>query len=435
MSNKIGFWPVFALVMGSQIGSGVFMSPANLAPFGAISLLGWAISGAGAIMLALVFANLCSRFPRTGGPHVYVEETFGRFFGFFTGWTYWVVSWVSSIAVITASIGYLSPILGQHSPLFHLSLEILLLLLITGVNLRGVKVAGIVEFFLTNLKLIPLLIVPIIALFFFDTNNFFTSETVSQLSLPKALNYVTLLTLWGFIGLESATTPAGSIENPGKTIPRAVILGTLCVLVIYALNSVAIMGVVPGEMLSQSKAPYGEAALHMFGGSWHLLIALIASIVCIGTLNAWVLTSGQIALGLAQDGLMPSFFAKRNRFGAPYGSLIVCCMGILPLLILTHSDNLAQKINVIVDISVTSFLFVYGICSLAYLRVLYTQKTQASLWQWTYGVLALFFCLWIILSTNWNTLLVASLFTITGIPIYFLQRHRIKGLWMQTAKK
>ncbi len=116
MSRKIGFWSVFALVTGSQIGSGVFMLPANLAPYGFYSLAGWLFSGAGAIALALVFAGLCARFPQTGGPHVYVHHAFGRGWAFFTGWTYWVISWVSTTAVVVVSIGYLTPIIGHQSP-------------------------------------------------------------------------------------------------------------------------------------------------------------------------------------------------------------------------------------------------------------------------------------------------------------------------------
>ncbi len=95
MSNKIGFWAIFALVVSSQIGSGIFMLPISLAPYGAYSLISWVISGLGAMSLALVFALLCAKFPETGGPHVYVKHAFGPVAAFFVGWTYWVISWVS----------------------------------------------------------------------------------------------------------------------------------------------------------------------------------------------------------------------------------------------------------------------------------------------------------------------------------------------------
>lgn len=127
-SRTIGFWPVFALVTGSQIGSGVFMLPATLAQFGLFSLVGWIISGIGAIALSLVFAQLCTWLPRTGGPHVYVKEAFGESAAFFTGWTYWIISWVSTTVVVIASIGYLLPLIGETSTTTTVLLEIALLL-------------------------------------------------------------------------------------------------------------------------------------------------------------------------------------------------------------------------------------------------------------------------------------------------------------------
>ncbi|CAF1223864.1 unnamed protein product [Didymodactylos carnosus] len=305
------------MVTGSQIGSGVFMLPATLAPYGLYGLGGWLISGLGAIMLALVFAQLCSWFPKTGGPHVYVKEAFGLPASFFTGWTYWIISWVSTTVVVIGSIGYLLPLLGVTSTYLKLMLEILLLISITALNFRGVTAAGHVEFILTALKIIPLLIVPLIALFYFDIHNFVLNEAVSTLTTSQLLSRVTLLTLWGFIGLESATTPADAVENPSVTIPKAVVIGTISVAVLYLMNSIGIMGVIPGNELMHSIAPYAAAVRFMFGGSWHILLSLIASIICIGTLNAWVMASGQIALGLAQDKLLPRYFGLKNKFDAP----------------------------------------------------------------------------------------------------------------------
>src|SRR3989338_1171772 len=168
---KIGFWSLFALVTGSQIGSGIFMLPANLAPFGWFSLLGWAISGVGAIALALVFAKLCSWFPKTGGPHVYARAAFGDKIAFWTGWTYWVVSWVSTTAVIVATVGYLSPLFGPFSANATLIGQVCLLGIVTWLNLQGVYAAGRVEFILTLLKFIPLIALPILGLIYFNADN------------------------------------------------------------------------------------------------------------------------------------------------------------------------------------------------------------------------------------------------------------------------
>lgn len=424
MSRQIGFWSVFALVIGSQVGSGVFMLPASLAPFGIYSLVGWIISGIGAVALAIVFASLCGRFPRTGGPHAYAEVAFGPSAAFFTGWTYWIISWVSSSAVIVASIGYLTPLIGTHSAGVTVGLEILLLLLMTGINLKGVSTAGRMEFVLTLMKVIPLFVIPIAALFYFDANHLVVASEFQSLTLSEITAKATLLTLWGFIGLECATTPAGSVENPTKTIPRAIVAGTLCVATLYFINSLGIMGLFPSTELMHAKAPYVDAAQKLFGGSWHLIVSGMASIVCIGTINAWVLSSGQIALGLSQDGYLPKFFGIRNQSDAPAYSLILSAIGIIPLLILTANESLSKQITLIIDFSVTAFLYVYLICAVGYLKILLKEKSFLS-FQFMFTIIAILFSGWVLYETSVQTLLIAALFTISGIPLFLkYKKHR-----------
>lgn len=424
MSQKIGFWSVFALVTGSQIGSGVFMLPASLAPYGLYSLWGWFFSGVGAISLALVFAKLCNKIPKTGGPHAYVQEAFGPVAGFFTGWTYWTISWVSTTAVVVASVGYLIPLIGIHDPSVHLGLEVGLLLLITWLNLRGVETAGCAEFVLTILKIIPLVILPLVAFYYFDIKNFVVSDTVQQTSMSQIFNQVTLLTLWGFIGVETATTPAECVENPCHTIPRAIILGTISVAVLYVLNSVAIQGVIAGDQLAKSSAPYVDATHAIFGGNWYMVVSLIASIICIGTLNAWMLSSGQIALGLAQDGLMPSIFSRKNKYDAPVAGLIVSCLGIIPLLFLTCGHNLAKQVSMLIDFSVIAFLFVYLVCCVALIKVSLRQGSIFTMRQKAYSAVATLFCLWVLYEASLKTVMTASLFIVTGFPMYLYMKKR-----------
>ncbi|MDR0296790.1 MAG: amino acid permease [Rickettsia sp.] len=418
MSQKLGFWSVFALVIGSQIGTSVLVLPASLAPFGIFSLVGWVVSFCGAIILALLFAILCSRFPQTGGPHVYLKKAFGNDVAFFTGWTYWVISWVSTTVVVISAITYLEPLIGVNNSFVSLILQILLLFAIMLLNLKGIGVAGCAEFVLAILKFIPLVVVPVAALYQFDSNNFVMNKQITNLTFSQILGKITLLTFWGFIGLESATAQAGSVINPSKTIPRATVIGTLCVAIVYLINNVGIIGLIPPEDLIHSKAPYVDATQIIFGGQWHLLISLIASIICIGTLNAWVLISGQIALGLAQDGLMPSFFAKQNKNGAPIWGLVISCIGILLLLISTTNEDLSEQITEIIDFSVISFLFVYLACSIAFLKLLLAKSKKSSTYEWLIALGSIVFCLWIIYETQLNVTIKAISFVLSGIPVY-----------------
>lgn len=415
MLKKIGFWSVFAIVTGSQIGSGVFILPATLAPFGFWAIYGWILSSIGAISLCFVFAALCAKFPKTGGPHVYIKHAFGDKVAFFAGWTYWVISWVSTTAVIVATVGYLSMVLPfQISMGSVLFLELLLLTLVVLLNLKGVSTAGHVEFVLAIFKFIPLFILPLIALFFFRKENFQIDPDLN-LSSSKMLGQTTLLTLWGFIGLESGTTPAGEVAHPARTIPKAIIAGTSCVALFYLINSFGIMGIIPGKELAKSSAPYVDATAHLFQHHWGVFIACIASIVCLANLNAWLLTSGQIALGLSLDHLLPKFFSYRNRWRAPIFSIIISGVGMGILLTLTAYQGLTKQIKTIIDVSVITFLFVYLLCCISYAKLLIKKWAFSHL----LPLVASIFCLFVIMQTPIKTIGFALTFTISGILPYF----------------
>lgn len=420
----MGFWSVTSLVAGSQIGTGIFLLSAGMALFGAVGLSSWLITATGAILLALVYARLSAHLPKTGGPHTFIEHAFGKTAGFFSAWTYWVISWLSTPMVVISVVSYLTPLLGNFSPIMNFMIEVCILAFITSLNLLGVRSAGRMEFVFTLLKLLPLLLVPIAGLFFFNTSHFipFNPTADSHLSV---LNAAALLTLWSFIGVESATTPADSVENPKKTIPRAIITGTVLVAIVYIFSSTIIMGVVPPQELANSHAPFADAAQIIFGGNWYLLISLAASIVCLGTLNAWILTSGQIALGAATDGHLPKIFAKTNRQGAPKWGIIASSLGMIPVLLMTLNQNLLDQAIFIVDLSVTAFLFIYFLSAISYLKLFLKSSHKIDIKILLIGLGALIFCLWGLYSSGIKIVFLASLITFAGVPLYLWNNRQL----------
>jgi APA family basic amino acid/polyamine antiporter len=413
MSKKMGFGAVLAIVFGSQIGSGIFVLPATLAPFGMFGVFGWGIAGSGAVLLAFIFAELCSKFPRTGGPHVYVEQVFGKIIGFFVGWTYWLVSWTSTSVVIIAAVASLNVFLGNNVPPYvNLLLEIALLCIITAINCKSVSLAGRVESVLALLKFIPFVLVPAVLFCNFDVNNISISPQYSDLSVIKLVIIVTMESFWGFIGVECATTPAGVVENPSKTIPRAIIIGTLGVAAIYFINNLSVMGVIPGNVLATSKSPYVDAINLVLGKNTSIIISMITFIIMVGTSNAWTLASAQISLGLAQEGLLPTFFAKKNRNLSPYISVLVSSIGMIPILVLSKNQNLSEQINNIINFSVEVFLMVYAICCLAFIKINLDSK---RFFKTILGVAAFFFCSIIIVNSSLRSIMVALLFPASGV--------------------
>ncbi|MDP1607953.1 MAG: amino acid permease [Chlamydiales bacterium] len=423
--KKMGFWAVTSLVAGSQIGTGIFLLPSSMAPFGAAGLSSWLITATGAMLLAFVFARLSANIPKAGGPHAFIESAFGRTFGFFSAWTYWVISWLSTPMVVISVVTYLTPVLGELSPLVHLAVELTILFFITGLNLLGVRSAGRVEFVFTVLKLLPLLLVPLGGLFFLNKSHFIPFNPTSD-STIGVMNAAALLTLWGFIGVESATAPVEAVDNPRKTVPRAIIVGTLIVALVYIFSSIVIMGVVPADRLAESKAPFADAAQIIFGGNWYMVISIAASIVCLGTLNAWMLTSGQIALGAAYDGHLPRFFSRTNASGAPKWGLLISSLGMIPVLLATMNRDLVSQVHLMIDVSVTAFLFIYTLSILSYLKLFWKNRQTGSLSMGTLalGGSALLFCGWALYSSGLKMVALASLIALAGLPVYWRKSRR-----------
>lgn len=422
--KKMGFWEILALVLGAQVGSGILILPTELAPFGMYTIAGWALACLGAISLAFVFSDLCSAYPKTGGPSVYVNEAFGKIPAFFTGWTYWLVSWVSTSIVVIACIGYLSPFFTNFTKETFLNLELILLFIITLINCLSVILSGKFEFLITLMKFIPLIIIPGLAFCNFDISNFKLNTVYQNESSVKIISECTLMAFWGFIGIECATTPAGTVENPKKNIPLAIIFGTMCAAFLYFINCLGIMGAIDGSILEKSVAPFVVFIENIIPGNLaKYTISIIGFIICLGTLNAWTLTSGQIALGMAENKLLPTIFGKTNKNKAPIFSIIISSLGIAIILILTMQDSVAQQLKEIIDFSVISFLGIYLISSISYMKLIVKKIIS---YQALIGFGSCIFCTYVIACSTTKAILIASLFTLSGIFIYPIVKNTFR---------
>ena len=415
LSKKMGFWGVFSLVVGSQIGSGVFLLPSTLAPFGTLSLIAWVLTGAGAVALALVFSHLCEYLPKTGGPHVYITDTFGKSAGFYTAWSYWLISWISSIPLVTTILFAFAHLIGDCTKGQYILMAFLLVLSLGFLNLRGVKVAGIGEIILSALKIVPLVLIPLSAMFYVNTHHFVPLNPTDQ-PFFQALNGAALLVLWGFIGVETATTPAGNVENPKKNIPRGLIWGTALVAIIYFFNTFTIMGVIPPENLLKNTTPYMTVTQIIWGQSSSSLLSIMTIIMCVGTLNAWVLACGQIAKGAAEDNIFPHFFKTTTPQGGPLWGIVLSTFGMFFVFTFFQEGSLLDFSHMIIELSSLMFLVIYGLCSLAFLSLLITKKITPSWKKWCVGTFALAFCTWTLWDTGWKLLWTMSI-PLSGIGV------------------
>ncbi|NQY40651.1 MAG: amino acid permease [Henriciella sp.] len=280
--KPLGFWSSWSLTVGIMIGSGIFLLPSVLAPYGLLSFAGWALTGSGSICLALVIARLSSRTERSGGVYRYAHDAFGNLPGFLIAWGYWAAYWVAMPAMAIAFVGYLGVFIPaiNASVVWQVTLALGLIWTLSLVNARGIKEAGTLQLVMTLLKLVPLLLTIGLAATTGDAGNLPEVNPTGE-GPVSVLTATALLTMWAFSGLEAGTMPAADVTNPKTTIPRAIIAGTLAVTFIYIASTYSVMLLVPAETLVGSSSPFADAALG-FGAWGPGLIAIGAMISTAG---------------------------------------------------------------------------------------------------------------------------------------------------------
>jgi APA family basic amino acid/polyamine antiporter len=418
-----------ALVVGNMIGSGVFLLPAALAEYGGISLIGWLFTGAGAVLLAIVFARLGRAYPRTGGPYEYSRRAFGEFVGFQTAWGYWIAIWAGNAAIAVAFVGYLAVFwegLADNALLAAL-VAVGAIWLLTWVNALGVKQGGWVQGITTVLKVLPLLAMATIGLFFIDTANF-TPLNLSGGSAFAAVTAVAALTLWAFIGLESATVPAEDVLDPERNIPRATIWGTVGTTLIYILSTVAVLGIIPAATLVNSTAPFADAAESAFGGWAGTLVAIGAIIATFGALNGWILLQAQIPMAAARDRLFPSRFGRTNRAGAPVFGLVVSSALVTLLMLANYTKGLVELFTYMLLLATLTTLIPYAYSAAAQLMLFVTDREKFSGMRLAkdsvIASLAFAYSVWAIYGAGQEVVFYGLLLLLAGIPMYVWVKWR-----------
>jgi APA family basic amino acid/polyamine antiporter len=316
--GRIGFWIATALVLGNMIGSGVFLLPASLAPYGGLALPAWLLAACGSILLALVFADLARAAPLSGGPYAYARLAFGEFAGFLVAWVYWLSIWCGNAALAVAFVGYLDPFVPGvvRTPASAAALAIALVWLLAAINALGVRPAGRVQVVTTALKILPLALVAVVGLLHLDAAHFAVpARPPSALGLD--LFAAVALVMWAFTGLDAATIPAHHVREPERTIPRATVAGVVLAAAIYIASTIGVLGILDPTELGSTTAPFAEAARRTLGSPAALLVAAGAAVSVFGTLNGWTLVVGQLPLAAARDGLFPAAFGRLSSRGTP----------------------------------------------------------------------------------------------------------------------
>ena len=404
-----------ALVVGNMVGTGIFLLPVSLAPLGWNALFGWALTIVGGLCLAYVFASLARTFPKAGGPYAYSREAFGPVPAFMVAWSYWISLWVGNAAIATGAVSYLSvffPQLAKTTGL-HAVVTCSAIWLFVYFNCRGTVVAGGIQLVTTILKIMPLIFVILIGAYVLTTNGMtvlvpFESSNIKLTSITAAAT----LTLWSLLGLESATVPAGNVDHPQTTIPRATLIGTGVAGLIYLLVFASILLLMPTETLANSTAPFADFTQRYLNNSMGAVMAAFASISGFGALNGWILLQGELPNAMAKNGVFPRWLAVRSKQDTPVRALMVSSV-LLTL--------------VVILLATAASLFMFLACSLAALKLQLTGQLNASPIIWVVGLLAVCFSAWTIYGAGQEAVLWGLVLLFAGLPVYLMTRHEAQS--------
>jgi APA family basic amino acid/polyamine antiporter len=421
----IGFWRGWSIAVGCAVGSGIFMMPTLLAPYGLIGFGGWLIAGAGSVLVALTMSRLVRRIPKTGGPYVYANEGLGHFAGFIIAWTYWIacITAIAGISIAFVSyLGFFIPAIS-NSALLSLLASLVLVWLIVTLNIFSIESSAKFQVVSTLLKLLPLFFMMFLGLVGFDSNNL-PEMNPTNANPFILLATVTTLVMWSFVGIETATVPAENFINPEKTIPKVLIAAVLSVLTIYVLVSIAIAAIVPAEELINSSAPFALAATKILGYSGGVIIAFGALISTLGSLNANTLTAGNITFAAARDKLLPSKFLTLSDAGTPIFSFILAGSFVSFLLMLNYTKGLIDAFIFFAMLSTLSTLIAYLFCAMAELKFLkndHPSKQRNSAIFLTFGTfLYAFFAIW---GAGMEIVFYSFMLILVGMPMYAWMRE------------
>ena len=420
----IGFWRGWSIAVGCAVGSGIFMMPTLLAPYGMLGFGGWIIAGSGSVLVALTMARLVIRIPKTGGPYVYVNEGLGKFLGFIIAWTYWVACVAAISGISIACVGYLGffiPIIS-NSPIHSLLTTLVLVWVIVALNIRSLENSSKFQLISTLLKILPLLFIVFLGLTNFNASNL-PELNPSNLHPISLLATVTTLVMWSFVGIETATVPADNVINPQKTIPKVLIASVLTILALYLMVSISVAAIVPANELINSSAPFALAATKILGITGGTIISIGALISTLGSLNANTITAGNLSLAAARDGLLPKKFITLTEAGTPIYTYILTGGFVSILLILNYTKGIVNAFVFMAMLSTLSTLIAYAFCAIAEFKFAQNDKNNqqrnTAILLSCATFLYAFFAIW---GAGIEMIIYSLLLILIGTPIYALKK-------------
>jgi putrescine:ornithine antiporter len=359
--KKMNLVQLTFIVAVNMMGSGIIMLPTNMAKVGAISLLSWIVTAVGSMALAYGFAQAGIFNQRPGGLAAYAEDGYGKDGYFQAFFLYFLSLAIGNVAIAISAVGYLATFFPGMSatPIATCISVIALLWLTTVANFGGPSITGKIGSLTVWGVILPVGSLSFIGWFWFSSDTFAAAWNPQGLSLGQGMGSSIALTLWAFLGMESAAQNSDAVENPKRDVPLACLFGTLGAAVVYVLSTAVIQGIVPNAELANSTGPFGLAFAKMFNPTVGSIVMALAIAACIGSLLGWQFTLSSTAKSAAEGNMFPKAFAKTNSMGAPITGMIILGVVQTLLALSTISPSLSEQFGALVNLAVVTNVIPY----------------------------------------------------------------------------
>jgi putrescine:ornithine antiporter len=360
-AKKMNLIQLTFIVAVNMMGSGIIMLPTNMAKVGAISLLSWIVTAIGSMAIAYGFAQAGLFNQRQGGMAAYAEDAYGKSGYFLVFLLYFMSLAIGNVAIGISAVGYLAGFFPwlSSTPIATCIGLIALLWLTTVANFGGPSITGRIGTITVWGVIIPVAGISIIGWFWFSSETFAQAWNPNGLTLGQGMASSISLTLWAFLGMESAAQNSNAVENPKRDVPLACMFGTLGAAVVYILSTTVIQGIVPNAELAKSTGPFALAYAQMFNPFIGSIIMALAILACLGSLLGWQFTIAMTGKAAADDRMFPAFFTKLNSMGAPVTGMIVLGVVQSALALMTISPTLSEQFSALVNLAVVTNVLPY----------------------------------------------------------------------------
>lgn len=442
--DKVSLPTLTAMVVGSMIGSGVFLLPRRFGVETGVAgaVIAWTIAGAGMLMLAFVFQRLATRKPDLdAGIYAYARAGFGDYVGFNSAFGFWASAcagntsyWVLIMATLGSLFPALFPTLGDGSTIIAVVISSIGVWLFFYLILRGVKEAAIINRIATFAKIIPILMFIVIVVIAFKadvfTGNFWGGDgNYSWSSLFEQAKGTMLITVFVFLGIEGASVYS-RFAKKREDVGKATVIGFLAVLSVFMLVTLSSYGVLAQSELAGTSQPSMAAVLESVVGPWGSVLIRVGVIISVlGAYLAWTLMAAEILYLPAKSDDMPKFLSRENSNGAPVNALIMAA-GLVQflLILLIFSDN---ALDFMLDLTAALALIPYLLAAGYALKLTITRETYSDgkslVPDMVIAAVATFYTLFLVYAAGWDHLLLSCILYAPGAVLYWMARRQ-RGL-------